>query len=89
MKRKIRNTILVIISVAVLLGVAAFVLVQIKDRTYFHSPPYTPDPQAQTGVLVVYYSRSGNTEALAREIARKLAADIIRIESATCSLDHK
>ncbi len=89
MKVKIRNTFLVTIVVAALLGVAAFVLVQIKDRTYFHSPPYAPDPQKQTGVLVVYYSRSGNTEALAREIARKLAADIVRIESAAYSLDYK
>ena len=89
MKAKTRNIFLLIISVAALLGIAAFVLVQIKDRTYFHSPPYTPDPKKQTGILVVYYSRSGNTEALAREIARKLAADIIRIESAAYSLDYK
>ena len=64
-------------------------LVQIKDRTYFHSPPYTPNPKKQPSVLLVYYSRSGNTEALAREIARKLAADIIRIESAAYSLDYR
>ncbi len=89
MEAKTRNIFLLIISVAALLGIAAFVLVQIKDRTYFHSPPYAPDPQKQTGVLVVYYSRSGNTEALAREIARKLAADIIRIESTAYSLDYK
>ena len=89
MKKKTRNAILAIISVAALLGVAAFVLVQIKDRTYFHSPPYAPGPQKRATVLVVYYSRSGNTEALAREIARKLAADVIRIESAAYSLDYK
>ena len=89
MKAKTRNIFLLTITVAALLGLAAFVLVQIKDRTYFHSPPYSRDPQKQTGVLVVYYSRSGNTEALAREIARKLEADIIRIESAAYTLDYK
>ena len=72
----------------VVFGIAAFILVQIKDRTYFHSPPYVPDPQKQSSVLVVYYSRSGNTEALAREIARKMAADIIRIKSEVYSLDY-
>ena len=89
MKKKNRRILILIIFVAALAGVAAFVLVQIKDRTYFHSPPYAPDPAKPANVLVVYYSRSGNTEALAREIARKLAADIVRIESATYSLDYK
>jgi len=89
MKKKIRSIFLLIIFVAALAGIAAFVLVLIKDRTYFHSPPYAPDSEKPANVLVVYYSRSGNTEALAREIARKLAADIVRIESATYSLDYK
>jgi flavodoxin len=89
MKKKSRRIFLFIIIVAALAGIAAFVLVQIKDRTYFHSPPYAPNPEKPANVLVVYYSRSGNTEALAREIARKLEADIVRIESGTYSLDFK
>ena len=64
-------------------------LVLIKDRTYFHSPPYAPVRDTPSDVLVVYYSRSGNTEAMAREIARKLKADIVRIESMKYSLDFR
>ena len=89
MKKKTRSILILIVCVAALLGVAAFVLVQIKDRTYFHSPPYTHDPAKPAQILAVYYSRSGNTEALGREIARKLDADIVRIQSATYSLDYK
>ena len=32
-------------------------------------------------VLVVYYSRSRNTEAMARKVARKFNADIVKIEA--------
>ena len=73
--------------VAALAGSFTFVL--IKDRTYFHSPPYTQKKTGPTDVLVVYYSRSGNTEAMAKEIARKFEADLVRIESEKYSLDYK
>ena len=81
-----------IISAILLLVVAAiavFTFIQIKDRTYFHSPPYTPKQGKASDVLVVYYSRSGNTEAMAREIARRLQADILRIETKPYGLDFK
>ena len=81
-----------IISAILLLVVAAiavFTFIQIKDRTYFHSPPYTPKQGKASDVLVVYYSRSGNTEAMAREIARRLQADILRIETKPYDLDFK
>jgi len=35
----------------------------------------------------VYYSRSGNTEAMARAIGRKFRADLVRIEENEFSLD--
>ena len=38
-------------------------------------------------VLVVYYSRTGNTEAMAKEIAHRYAADIISIKTDAYSLD--
>jgi flavodoxin len=68
---------------------ASIILVLIKDRTYFHSPPYTKEKTGSTDVLVVYYSRSGNTEAMAREIARKFEADIVRIEADKYTLDFE
>ncbi len=75
------------IIVVALIG--GFLLVQIKDRTYFHSPPYTPELGKESRALVVYYSRSGNTEAMAREIARKFNADIVKIEAERYSLDYQ
>ena len=71
----------------VIAAIGSFVLVQVKDRAYFHSPPYTPMGKGASDVLVVYYSRSGNTEAMAREIARKFDADIVRIEAERYPLD--
>ncbi|MBW2208269.1 MAG: flavodoxin/nitric oxide synthase [Deltaproteobacteria bacterium] len=77
------------ILLVVIAAIAAFAFVQIKDRTYFHSPPYTSKQDKTSDVLVVYYSRSGNTEAMAREIARRLHADILRIETKSYGLDFR
>ncbi len=83
------RTIISAILLVVVAAIAVFTFVQIKDRTYFHSPPYTSEQDKATDVLVVYYSRSGNTEAMAREIARRLHADILRIETKSYGLDFK
>ena len=83
-----KGFITIAVSLIVAAFAASFILVQIKDRTYFHSPPYTEKNSGSTDVLVVYYSRSGNTEAMAREIARKFQADIVRIESDKYTLDY-
>ena len=89
MKDKTRNLLLGAVLFAALAAIASFVLVQVKDRTYFHSPHYGPGGNRDSGVLVIYYSRSGNTEAMAREVARKFDADIIKIEAKRYSLDFK
>ena len=80
--------IILVASMVIAALAASFILVQVKDRTYFHSPPYTQKKAGPTDVLVIYYSRSGNTEAMAREIARKFQADIVRIESEKYTLDY-
>jgi len=77
------------ILLVVVAAIAAFIFVQIKDRTYFHSSPYTPKQDKASDVLLVYYSRSGNTEAMAKEIARRLHSDILRIETKSYGLDFK
>ena len=46
-------------------------------------------PDKDSAALVVYYSRSGNTEAMAREVARKYNADIVKIEAPKYSLDFQ
>ncbi len=62
-------------------GAGWFAFMLHKDTTYVHSPPYDQSRGEPADVLVVYYSRSGNTEGAAREIARFFDADLIRIEA--------
>ena len=75
--------------IIIVVAIAAFVLIQVKDRTYFHSPPYSPKQDKGSTVLVVYYSRSGNTEAMAREVSRKFNSDIVKIEAERYPLDYQ
>jgi flavodoxin len=89
MKIQKRSVFIVAILFIIFTAIASFVLVQVKDRTYFHSPPYAPKPTKASDILVIYYSRSGNTEAMAREIARKFNADIVKIEAEKYSLDFQ
>ena len=89
MKAHKRKIIILAVCIVAVAFIASFVLVQVKDRTYFHSPPYSPKQDKDSTVLVVYYSRSGNTEAMAREVARKFNADIVKIEAERYSLDYQ
>jgi flavodoxin len=68
---------------------ALFILMLWKDRKYFYSKPYRPKEDSHADVLVLYYSRSGNTEAMAREIARRFQADIIKLTAESYTLDFK
>jgi len=89
MKAHRRMTIILVVCIVAVALIASFVLVQVKDRTYFNSPPYSPKLDKDSTVLVVYYSRSGNTEAMAREVARKFNADIVKIEAERYPLDYQ
>lgn len=89
MKFHKRKAIIFVVCIVAVVFIASFLLVQIKDRTYFHSPPYSSKQDKDSTVLVVYYSRSGNTEAMAREVARKFNADIIKIETERYSLGYQ
>ena len=66
---------------AVVLACAAFALMTYKDRTHVSSPPHAPGPDVNREFAVVYYSRSGHSEAVAREVARKFHAPIARIDA--------
>ncbi len=72
---------------AVVTAGGGFLFMLWKDRSYFHSPAFDRSAQGPARVLVAYYSRSGNTEAMAREIARRYQADIARIAASAYSLD--
>ena len=60
-----------------------------KDFTYYESEPYERAADGPADVLVVYYSRSGHTETMAREIARRFDADVVRITTEAYSRDFE
>lgn len=64
---------------AAAVGIAATALMAWKDRTYVPSPAYSPVGLPNPDAAVVYYSRSGHSEAVAREIARAYNAPVARI----------
>jgi hypothetical protein len=64
---------------AAVLALATFALMVAKDRTYVASTPYAPLGEPNREVAVVYYSRSGHSEAVAREVARTFNAPIAQI----------
>jgi flavodoxin len=83
-----RLIILLGLFIAIVL-LAPFIFMLWKDRKYFYSKPYKRKEDLPTDVLVIYYSRSGNTEAMAREIARRFRADIIKLRAESYTLDFK
>jgi flavodoxin len=83
-----RFIILLVLFIAIVL-LAPFIFMLWMDRKYFYSKPYKRKEDRPTDVLVLYYSRSGNTEAMAREMARRFQADIIKLTSESYTLDFK
>jgi len=79
MTRK-KRMLLFAVAVAVL-GITAFTVMAVKDRTYVPSAAYSPVGESNREVAVVYYSRSGHSEAVAREVARTFNAPIARIDA--------
>lgn len=63
------------------MGAAAFTVMAVKDQTYVPSADYVPAGDQNRKVAVVYYSRSGHSEAVAREVARTFNASIARIDA--------
>ncbi len=74
-----RRTVLLLALVGVAGGGGAFTVMAVKDQTYVPSDDYAPTGEPSKDVAVVYYSRSGHSEAVAREIARMFNAPIARI----------
>jgi hypothetical protein len=78
---KTQRVLLVAVVTSAILGLGAFALMVTKDQTYVPSAPYRPQGEPNNEVAVVYYSRSGHSEAVAREIARLFNAPIARIDA--------
>ncbi|NWA63202.1 flavodoxin/nitric oxide synthase [Pantoea sp. B9002] len=70
-----------ILLTALFAGAALFYLMSYKDSTYVSSAPYSPAGRSNPSAAVIYYSRSGHSEAVAREVARRLNAPIARINA--------
>lgn len=62
-------------------GATAFTVMAVKDQSYVPSEPYAPRGEPNREFAIVYYSRSGHSEAAAREIARLFNAPIARIDA--------
>jgi flavodoxin len=89
MNRRRFITFLGALSVAAVASAAGFAFMLWRDRTYFVSAPYSRKGVNLSGVLVVCYSRSGNTLAMAKEIARKYEAELLSLEAPAYSLDFE
>lgn len=64
-----------------LMAVGAWGLMVYKDQARLPAAPYSPQEPARQDVAVVYYSRSGHSEAVALEIARQWNARAVRIQA--------
>ncbi len=83
-----------ILALAALIGAAVlyaagFVFMLWKDRSYFVSDPYKRKSHNPSNMLVVCYSRSGSTLAMAKQIARYFSADFLSLEAKAYSLDYE
>jgi hypothetical protein len=76
-----RKFLLLLALAMAVLGLGVFMLMTVKDRTYVPSRIYAPVGEPNREVAVVYYSRSGHSEAVAREVARTFNAPIARISA--------
>ena len=76
-----KRTFLIGMAGAAISGGGALAVMAVKDQTYAPSVPYTPLGAPNREIAVIYYSRSGHSEAAAREIARRFNAPIARIDA--------
>ncbi len=81
-----KKTLLKIILAIVIVTVVSVAFMFWKDQTYYQGEPYIRQTEEAADVLVVYFSRSGHTENMAFEIARRFDADIISIKADAYSL---
>ena len=85
MKKSIWIIVIIIVAGIITGGLSVF----IKDFSHFDSEEYIRDESKSTNVLVVCYSRNGNTEAMAKEIARQYNAALQFIEADAYSRDRE
>ena len=84
-----KKMIWLILIIIVVGAIASFSTIMIKDFSHFNSEEYVRDESKDTKVLVVCYSRNGNTEVMAKEIAKRYNAELQFIEAEAYSRDFK
>jgi flavodoxin len=84
-----KKMIWLIVIIIVVGAIVSFSTIMIKDFSYFESEKYARNESKSTNVLVLCYSRNGNTEAMAKEIARRYNAELQFIEAEAYSRDMK
>ena len=89
MKLKKKKTIWIIAFFIVIGVIASFSSIMIKDFSHFESEEYVRNKSKTTKVLVLCYSRSGNTESMAKEIAKYYNAELKFIETEVYTLNFK
>jgi flavodoxin len=79
-KKTTRKNYMIALAITVIVvSLSAFSVMAVKDQTYVGSPQFNAPVDAPHEYVVVYYSRSGHSEAVAREVAKRLNAPIARI----------
>ncbi len=72
-KKKMIRIIAIIIAVAIIANLSFVIF---KDFSRFESDPYLRNDNNPAKVLVICFSRNGNTEAMGKEISRHYNADL-------------
>jgi flavodoxin len=75
---KMRRIVLIVSTlILIFLTITAWMIY--RDWSYFETDPYIRESELPAKVAVIYYSRSGKTEAMARQIARRFDAELLQI----------
>lgn len=74
-----KHRIIIIVSIIIFLVLSISGWLTWKDWSYSESEPYAKESELPSDIVVIYYSRSGKTEAMARQIARRFESDIFQI----------
>ena len=85
MKKSIWIIVIILVAGIITSGLSVF----IKDFSHFDSEEYIRDKSKAANVLVLCYSRNGNTEAMAKEIARQYNTELQFIEADAYSRDRE
>jgi len=80
MSRK-NKRVLIAVGIIVVLAAAGLLFYYRTQTTWIDSPPYQRTSKTPARTLVVVYSRTGNTLAAAKEVARYFDADLLRLEA--------